>query len=161
MAFGRSCRNWDDRLDRMFEAEEHSLFCPMPRHSDPLDRMPFSGMRYPESERSLPHARHVRFQPNRPTLGGREWTKVDKVTPSSEVFGKNVKASNKKDIAVKTKNENKPKGIAGKPKQAKEKKGGERKESEGEDPILDAKDLSFINFCNTHVNLMVARLGRF
>ena len=159
MAFGRSCRNWDDRLDRMFEAEE--LFCPMPRHSDPLDRMSFSGTRNLESERSLPYTRHVRFQPNRPTLGGREWTKVDKVTPSSEVFGENVKASNKKDIAVKTKNENKPKGIAGKPKQAKEKKGGERKESDGEDPILDARDLSFINFCNTHVNLMVARLGRF
>ena len=161
MAFGRSCRNWDGRLDRMFEAEEHSLFCPMPRHSDPLDRMPFSGMRYPDSERSLPHARHVRFHPDRSSLGGRNWTKVDKVNPSSEVFGKNVKASNKKDIAVKTKNENKPKGIAGKPKQAKEKKDGERKESEDEDPILDAKDLSFLNFCNTHVNLMVARLSRF
>ena len=126
MAFGRSCRNWDGRLDRMFEAEEHSLFCPMPRHSDPLDRMPFSGMRYPDSERSLPHARHVRFHPDRPTLGGREWTKVDKVKPLLETFGENIKASNKKDIEAKTVNEIKPISKAKKQKQAKEKKGGEK-----------------------------------
>ena len=161
MAFGGSCRNWNERLDRVFEAEEHPLVRPMPRLSGPLDGISFSGRGNLESERSLSYAMQVRSQVNKPTLGGREWTKVDKVNPLLEEFGENVKASNKKDIDVKTENENKPKGIAGKQKQAKEKKGGEKDTPEGKGPVLDDKDHSFINFCNLHVNLMIARLGRF
>ena len=161
MAFGGGCRNWNEHLNRLFEAERYPLERPIPRLSGPLDGISFSGRENLESERSHSYAMQVHAQLNKPTLGGREWTRVDKVKPLLETKEENIQASNKKDIEVKTENESKPEGKAEKQKQAKEKKGGEKEKSEGKGPVLDDKDHSFINFCNLHVNLMIARLGRF
>ena len=103
----------------------------------------------------------VHAQLNKPTLGGREWTRVDKAKPPLETKKENIQTINKKDIEEKTENEIKPISKAKKQKQAKEKKGGEKEKSESKGPVLDDKDHAFINFCNLHVNLMLARLGRF